>query len=64
MMRCDNNCISSLSANIALLIGVTIGFVQGVIAATTPTGLATFVIPVSLSISIIPTDFYLLNCYI
>lgn len=28
-----------LRANIALLIGVTIGLVHGVIAATTPTGL-------------------------
>src|SRR5665648_974127 len=48
----------TLSANMILLMVVTIGLVHGVIAATTPIGLATFVIPVSSSLSIIPLDFF------
>ena len=46
-----------LRANMELLIGVTIGFVQGLIAATTHIGLATLVIPVVSSVSRIPRDF-------
>ena len=47
-----------LRANIALLIGVTIGFVQGVTAATTPIGFATLVIPVVISVSRMPLDLF------
>ena len=45
------------NANMALLMGVTMGLVHGVIAATTPIGLAILVIPVASSRSMIPLDF-------
>jgi hypothetical protein len=41
---------------IVLLAGVAAGLVEGVTAATTPTGLAIFVIPFSSSTSMTPTD--------
>ena len=40
-----------------LHIGVTTGFVTGVTAPITPLAFATFIMPVSLFSSIIPTDF-------
>ena len=46
------------TANMALLIGVTVVLVKGVIAATTPMGLATFTIPVFSSLSMMPTLFF------
>ena len=52
-----------LRANIVLLIGVTIGFVHGVMAATTPTGFAILVIPVVSSVSRMPRDFLPLRLF-
>ena len=45
-----------LTANMAFDIGVTTGFVTGVSAATTPTGLAILVMPVAGSRLMTPTD--------
>ena len=44
-----------LIANIALLTGVAPGLVEGVIAATTPTGLAYLTMPRAVSSSMMPT---------
>ena len=44
-------------ANMALHMGVTDGLVVGVMAATTPTGLAIFTVPAAGFRSMIPTDF-------
>src|SRR5512139_1380863 len=46
-----------LTAIIALLTGVAPGLVEGVIAHTTPTGLAYLTMPRVLSSSMMPTDF-------
>ena len=45
------------TAIIALLTGVAPGLVDGVIAQTTPTGLAYFTMPRARSSSMMPTDF-------
>ena len=52
-----------LSANIALHIGVTTGFVTGVTEPTTPFALATRMMPVFLSSEMIPTDFLPLRLF-